>query len=68
MPKIEEMIVEWLDINLEAKREDHQSDLEPFDHYKQKVTAQGLDGFNEYIQFVQKGYELIINKIESQKK
>lgn len=55
---------EWLDIVLDAEKSDYHSDLEPFNVYKERMKAEGLKAFNDYIGSVDNGYHLILEKIK----
>lgn len=64
MSKSEEIVAEWLDIVVDSTEPEYHSNLQPFEMYKEKLKAQGLEAFKEYVKTIQKGYELIVDRIQ----
>ncbi len=65
MIKFDEIVGEWLDVSLDAAEAEHQSDVEPFKAFKERAKAKGIRAFNDYLNSIEHGYELIIQRIES---
>lgn len=68
MSQFDSIVLEWLDISTEASKSDYQSKLEPFDAYKEKVKAKGLRAFNDYLNSIEHGYQVILDHIEAELK
>lgn len=66
--KAETFFSEWLDVMLDTSKADYHSDLEPFNVYKERMKAQGVQVFNNYVNSIQNGYELILEDIKSEEK
>jgi|NOAtaT_5_FD_contig_31_2155163_length_1023_multi_5_in_0_out_0_2 hypothetical protein len=66
--KAETFFSEWLDIMLDTTKSEYHNDLEPFNVYKERMKAQGVKVFNEYVGSIQNGYDLILNQIKIDEK
>lgn len=68
MSKMDEIVVEWLDIAVDSTKDAYHSNVEPFEVYKERVKLKGLRAFNDYLNSIEHGYELIIQRLESELK
>jgi len=53
---------------LDTTKSEYHNDLEPFNVYKERMKAQGVKVFNEYVGSIQNGYDLILNQIKIDEK
>lgn len=65
MSSFEGILGEWMDVSLEATELEYHNKLEPFSVYKERVKMKGIRAFNDYLNCIQHGYEIIINKLEA---
>ncbi len=65
MQENEEIARELFDLAVESSRVDYKGTLEPFEVYKERMKAQNVPAFCEYLERVQKGYQAIIKKLEA---
>lgn len=65
MLKFKPLWDETLDSALEPQRETYMSQLEPFDAHANRIKAQYIAMCETYVQCLQNGYDLIIEKIKS---
>lgn len=66
MSKLDGIISEWMDTSLDACEMEYHNDFEPFSAYKEKVKVKGIRAFNDYLNSIHHGYELIIQRLESE--
>jgi len=66
MSRFDSIVMEWLDVSVEATKGDYSSQLEPFETYKEKVKLKGLRAFNDYLNSIEHGYQVIIDKLEEE--
>lgn len=66
MLKFTALLDATLDEILEDERPTHTSPLESFDMYANRIKEQYHSVFNQYIESIQHGYGVIIDKIKDQ--
>ncbi len=66
--KMEGFFAEWLDIMLDTTKTEYHNDLEPFNVYKERMKAQGVKVFNDFVNSIQRGYDVILDQIKAEEK
>lgn len=66
MSKFDGIISEWIDSSLDVTKSAYHNELEPFSSYKERVKLKGIRAFNDYLNCIHHGYELILQRLEAE--
>lgn len=65
MTSLDKIKEELIDLIIEVQRNEHNDDLESFDVYKSRLRVQCLETWDRYFERLAHGYDVIIERIES---
>lgn len=68
MSDLDTIFGEMMDVIIDQDKENYHNDLEPFEVYKERTKVKGVKVFNDYINSVQHGYDVILQKIKTETK
>lgn len=68
MSAFDNIVSEWIDLSIDATKNEYTSKIEPFEIYKEKVKMKGLRAFNDYLNSIENGYHVILERIERELK
>ncbi len=65
-PELERSMEEFAEVITDSLKDEHQTDLEPFETYAQKVRSHIYENVNEFRSRFGHGYLLILEEIENE--